>query len=245
MQVSLNTAVFLPQLEHSKSQLACLLDIDAWPIDNIEVRGEFFAPATKTQELEQIAKLCQKNNWGLYYSVPEELFLGDHFAPKLEKQLALAEKIGIKNLKYSLGHIDLLFSDAKLKQLHALLANSPINVTIENQPNVNGKLSAITQELAFDRSEKLSLGYTFDSGNWYWIDEDPTKAFLALRDQISVFHLKDIHAKQTVLLGKGDTDWQPMLKSLKTDVPVFLEYGTADLDELASQVQLVNRLLEN
>ena len=47
MQVSLNTAVFLPQLERSKSQLACLLAVDAWPIDNIEVRGEFFAPATK------------------------------------------------------------------------------------------------------------------------------------------------------------------------------------------------------
>ena len=46
-------------------------------------------------------------------------------------------------------------------------------------------------------------------------------------------------------LGKGDTDWQPMLKALKTDVPVFLEYGTADLDELAGQVELVNRLLEN
>lgn len=119
------------------------------------MRGEFFAPATKVWELEQIAKLCQKNNWGLYYSVPEELFLGDHFAPKLEQQLALAEKIGIKNLKYSLGHIDLLFSDAKLKRLHDLLANSPINVTIENQPNVNGKLSAITQELTFDRSENF------------------------------------------------------------------------------------------
>lgn len=245
MQVSLNTAVFLPQLERSKSQLACLLAVDAWPIDNIEVRGEFFAPATKVRELEQIAKLCQKNDWELYYSVPEELFLGDHFAPKLKQQLALAETIGIKNLKYSFGHIDLLFSDAKLKQLHDLLANSPVNVTIENQPNANGKLSAITQDLAFDRTEKLPLGYTFDSGNWYWINEDPTKAFLTLRDQISVFHLKDIHAKQTVLLGKGDTDWQPMLKALKADVPVFLEYGTADLDELASQVQLVNRLLEN
>ena len=57
MQVSLNTAVFLPQLERSKSQLACLLAVDAWPIDNIEVRGEFFAPATKVRELEQIAKL--------------------------------------------------------------------------------------------------------------------------------------------------------------------------------------------
>ena len=77
MQVSLNTAVFLPQLERSKSQLACLLAVDAWPIDNIEVRGEFFAPATKVRELEQIAKLCQKNDWELYYSVPEELFLGD------------------------------------------------------------------------------------------------------------------------------------------------------------------------
>ena len=160
MQVSLNTAVFLPQLERSKSQLACLLAVDAWPIDNIEVRGEFFAPATKVRELEQIAKLCQKNDWELYYSVPEELFLGDHFAPKLKQQLALAEKVGIKNLKYSFGHIDLLFSDAKLKQLHDLLANSPVNVTIENQPNANGKLSAITQDLAFDRTEKLPLGYT-------------------------------------------------------------------------------------
>ena len=67
-KVSLNTAVFLPQLERSKSQLACLLAVDAWPIDNIEVRGEFFAPATKVRELEQIAKLCQKRLGALLFS---------------------------------------------------------------------------------------------------------------------------------------------------------------------------------
>ena len=83
---------------------------------------------------------------------------------------------------------------------------------------------------------------------WYWIDEDPYKSFLGLYATRSVsFTFLKVYPCQTdrSLLGKGDTDWQPMLKALKTDVPVFLEYGTADLDELAGQVELVNRLLEN
>ncbi|MCR1900606.1 sugar phosphate isomerase/epimerase family protein [Ligilactobacillus apodemi] len=243
MQVSINTAVFLPQLEQHISQLECLQAIDGWPIENIEVRGEFFSLETKIQELTNIKSLCQKNTWNLYYSVPEELFLGDHFNPELEQQLALAEKLEIKNLKYSFGNFELLFSDQEFDKLQTLLNNSPITVTIENQPNSKGELATMLKNLELDQAEKLALGYTFDAGNWYWINENPNEAFQKLHDKINIFHLKDIKDHQTVLLGEGQTDWQPMIKALSPNIPIFLEYGTTDLEELQHEIKLVNHLL--
>lgn len=243
MNVSINTAIFLHDINNGKSQLDCLQQITNLPIETIEVRGELFVGNTKDKELAAIDQLCMDNNWNFFYSIPEQLFLTDHVNSNMKNYLEMAQKNHISQLKISLGDLWNI-TDKQLTALKSLLEQFKIVVTIENEPNDNGILENFETSLIRLKTAQVPLGYTFDSGNWYWIYESPSIAFKQLQDDITVFHLKDIKMKNTVMLGQGATNWEAMLRDLSHDVPVILEYDIPD-DQLESQIKLVNQLLSN
>ncbi|MYY93132.1 TIM barrel protein [Lactobacillus salivarius] len=240
MHLSINTAVFEDEIKKGKSQLECLERLPDKIIDSIEVRGEFFDEERVEEELEEISNLCEKNRWKLFYSVPQELFNSDGFNQDIENKIALAEKYNVSNLKYSLGHINVKNTD--INELNDILNNTFVNVTIENQPNDNGSLVEMKKALNYLNDNHIKLGYTFDSGNWYWINENPHVAFDELRENISVFHLKDIKSKNTMMLNNGDTDWRYMLNKLGENIPVFLEYGI-DENKIIDEMKKVEDVL--
>lgn len=240
MHLSINTAVFEDKIKKGKSQLECLERLPDKIIDSIEVRGEFFDEERVEEELEEISNLCEKNRWKLFYSVPQELFNSDGFNQDIENKIALAEKYNVSNLKYSLGHINVKNID--VNELNDILNNTSVNVTIENQPNDNGTLIEMKKAINYLNDNHIKLGYTFDSGNWYWIDENPHVAFDELRENISVFHLKDIKSKNTMMLNNGDTDWKYMLNKLGENIPVFLEYGI-DENKIIDEMEKVEDVL--
>lgn len=240
MHLSINTAVFEDEIKKGKSQLECLERLPDKIIDSIEVRGEFFDEERVEEELEEISNLCENNRWKLFYSVPQELFNSDGFNQDIENKIALAEKYNVSNLKYSLGHINVKNTD--INELNDILNNTSVNVTIENQPNDNGSLVEMKKALNYLNDNHIKLGYTFDSGNWYWIDENPHVAFDELRENISVFHLKDIKSKNTMMLNNGDTDWRYMLNKLGENIPVFLEYGI-DENKIIDEMEKVEDVL--
>lgn len=240
MHLSINTAVFEDEIKKGKSQLECLERLPDKIIDSIEVRGEFFDEERVEEELEEISNLCEKNRWKLFYSVPQELFNSDGFNQDIENKIALAEKYNVSNLKYSLGHINVKNTD--INELNDILNNTSVNVTIENQPNDNGSLVEMKKALNYLNDNHIKLGYTFDSGNWYWINETPHVAFDELRENISVFHLKDIKSKNTMMLNNGDTDWRYMLNKLGENIPVFLEYGI-DENKIIDEMKKVEDVL--
>lgn len=240
MHLSINTAVFEDEIKKGKSQLECLERLPDKIIDSIEVRGEFFDEERVEEELEEISNLCEKNRWKLFYSVPQELFNSDGFNQDIENKIALAEKYNVSHLKYSLGHINVKNTD--INELNDILNNTSVNVTIENQPNDNGSLVEMKKALNYLNDNHIKLGYTFDSGNWYWINENPHVAFDELRENISVFHLKDIKSKNTMMLNNGDTDWRYMLNKLGENIPVFLEYGI-DENKIIDEMKKVEDVL--
>ncbi|MCI6062573.1 MAG: xylose isomerase [Ligilactobacillus salivarius] len=240
MHLSINTAVFEDEIKKGKSQLECLERLPDKIIDSIEVRGEFFDEERVEEELEEISNLCEKNRWKLFYSVPQELFNSDGFNQDIENKIVLAEKYNVSNLKYSLGYINVKNID--INELNDILNNTSVNVTIENQPNDNGSLVEMKKALNYLNDNHIKLGYTFDSGNWYWIDENPHVAFDELRENISVFHLKDIKSKNTMMLNNGDTDWRYMLNKLGENIPVFLEYGI-DENKIIDEMEKVENVL--
>lgn len=240
MHLSINTAVFEDEIKKGKSQLECLERLPDKIIDSIEVRGEFFDEERVEEELEEISNLCEKNRWKLFYSVPQELFNSDGFNQDIENKIALAEKYNVSNLKYSLGHINV--KNVDVNELNDILNNTSVNVTIENQPNDNGSLVEMKKALNYLNDNHIKLGYTFDSGNWYWIDENPHVAFDELRENISVFHLKDIKSKNTMMLNNGDTDWRYMLNKLGENIPVFLEYEI-DENKIIDEMEKVEDVL--
>lgn len=243
MHVSVNTAVFLNEIQNGKSQLECLKQLVKFPIDNIEVRGELFNKDTQDKELTEIDSLCKNNNWKFFFSIPEQLFNDDQINSNLEEYLNLAAKHHISQLKISMGNSKDISSD-QLNDLTSLLNKYNVKVTIENQPNPDGILNTFIQQLNKLNSANVPLGYTFDSGNWYWINENPNDSFKKLLPNITVFHLKDIQDEQTVMLGKGATDWKPMLKDLNKQVPVFLEYDIPK-EKLNEQIKEVNDVLKD
>lgn len=240
MHLSINTAVFEDEIKKGKSQLECLERLPDKIIDSIEVRGEFFDEERVEEELEEISNLCEKNRWKLFYSVPQELFNSDGFNQDIENKIVLAEKYNVSNLKYSLGHINVKNTD--INELNDILNNTSVNVTIENQPNDNGSLVEMKKALNYLNDNHIKLGYTFDSGNWYWINENPHVAFDELRENISVFHLKNIKSKNTMMLNNGDTDWRYMLNKLGENIPVFLEYGI-DENKIIDEMKKVEDVL--
>lgn len=242
MQASINTAVFANEIQAGNSQLSYLEKLSDYPIDNIEVRGELFNKDTKDEELKDIYSLCKKKDWGFFYSVPEQLFKTNEVNPNIESHLKMAQKYHIENLKISLGDLSEVSAE-QLNSLKDLLNQYDIKVTIENEPNENGTLRNIVQQIIKLRELDIPLGYTFDSGNWYWIEEDPIDAFKNVSDAITVFHLKDIKDKETVMLNEGATDWKSLINNLSKDIPVFIEYETSE-QELPGQIKLVNDVLQ-
>lgn len=242
MKVSLNTAVFLDHLNEGESQLDCLknLPIPADDIDNIQVRGEFFKKENKDQELEGIKKICQENNWGLYYSVPEEFFKDGRINQSFADNLEMAKEHHLKFLKYFVGDVSGVNLD-DIAHVSNQLTEAGVQLTLENLSNATGKLEVVEKALSAIKMFK-NIGFTFDAGNWYWVDENPTTAFATLKDEITNYHLKDIKNKETVMLGEGSTDWKPMVTALSNDIPIFLEYAISD-KQMKHEVDLVNDVI--
>lgn len=242
MKVSINTAVFIDHLNDGMSQLESLKKLKNLEneIDNIQVRGEFFKD-DKDQELEEIKKICHENNWGLYYSVPEELFNDGVINPSIDKNLEMAQKNNLKYLKYFIGDVEEVKSE-DITNLDQKLVNYGVELTLENLSNDSGRLEKVQAGLKAVKNSK-NIGYTYDAGNWYWVNENPSVAFNKLKDQITNYHLKDIKNKETVMLGDGNTDWQPMILNLSEEIPIFLEYGIPD-DQIEHEVELVNSVID-
>lgn len=242
MKVSINTAVFVKHLNNGESQIACLQNLNkiANLIDSIQVRDEFFDLATKDKELEEIKSLCEKNNWNLYYSVPEDFFKDKKINPSFKENLTILKKHGIKYLKYFIGDATKIVPK-DIQEVENMLEESNINLTLENLSNKTGSLYYVKTALEAIKNMK-KIGFTFDAGNWYWVDENPNKAFSELKSQITNFHLKDIKNKDTTMLGNGNTDWTSMVENLDNTIPIFLEYEIPD-NQITDQIKLVNSVI--
>lgn len=243
MKVSVNTAIFVDRLNNGESQLSCLKSITNLKddIDNIQVRGEFFKDATKDAELEDIKRLCQKEEWGLYYSVPEQFFIDGHINPSLKENIEMAKKHDLKHLKYFVGDVANVSSE-EISQAAKMLKDAGVDLTLENLSNETGHMKTV--EKGLDAVKQFdNIGFTYDAGNWYWVDEKPEEAFSKLKERITNYHLKDIKNKETVMLGEGTTDWEPMILDLDPSIPIFLEYGIAD-DKIKQEFEKVNAVID-
>lgn len=132
MQASINTAVFLNQIQQGASQYQCLKQLVGEPLANVEVRGELFQGDTREVELDKIDQLCQKQSWDFYFSIPEELFTNGRLNQTIFDYLKLSERHHIRGLKISLGSFENLDENSLMK-LRTALRDSEVKVTVENQ----------------------------------------------------------------------------------------------------------------
>lgn len=240
-ELGINLLVYKEKLDQGIKQSALLKEIKKQGISLAEVRREYIKDQ---KELEDIAKTAKENEIKLYYSVPEKIIEEKLPNKNLRNYLEEAMIMKIQNVKFNIGSLDQI--DQKgAEKLKEILEDYDLTYTIENdQTKENGTFACAKKTLEQIYKYELPVGYTMDLGNWYWQKEDPNTTFEELKNQISIFHLKNIDFKdgkpETVMLEDGKIEWMDMIGQLDDDVKVFLEYPIME-DEIANQINTVKK----
>jgi sugar phosphate isomerase/epimerase len=240
-ELGINLLVYKEKLDQGIKQSALLKEIKKQGISLAEVRREYIKDQ---KELEDIAKTAKENEIKLYYSVPEKIIEEKLPNKNLRNYLEEAMIMKIQNVKFNIGSLDQI--DQKgAEKLKEILEDYDLTYTIENdQTKENGTFACTKKTLEQIYKYELPVGYTMDLGNWYWQKEDPNTTFEELKNQISIFHLKNIDFKdgklETVMLEDGKIEWMDMIGQLDDDVKVFLEYPIME-DEIVNQINTVKK----
>lgn len=240
-ELGINLLVYKEKLDQGIKQSALLKEIKKQGISLAGVRREYIKDQ---KELEDIAKTAKENEIKLYYSVPEKIIEEKLPNKNLRNYLEEAMIMKIQNVKFNIGSLDQI--DQKgAEKLKEILEDYDLTYTIENdQTKENGTFACTKKTLEQIYKYELPVGYTMDLGNWYWQKEDPNTTFEELKNQISIFHLKNIDFKdgkpETVMLEDGKIEWMDMIGQLDDDVKVFLEYPIME-DEIANQINTVKK----
>lgn len=228
MTLILNTAIFESEIKKGESQFTCikkyLNDSILKKINGIEFRMEYF-PQDYHQmknELHTIKTYLNKYNYVYMLSIPEQLYSNNILNVSLLSEIKKIQELSFDSIKVSCGDLNEITKEDKAQLIKI---TEHINLTIENQPNSFGKQHLIEDSLKKIKESNLPIGYTFDSGNWYWISEDPEEALYRLKNYITFFHLKSILNKDCRLLSDNDSSiWKNLITQLDSEIPVVLEY---------------------
>lgn len=229
MKKILNTAVFEEEIQNGRSQSECLTRFLSptllKELSGIELRLEFFTAASLSEEMLRIEAFAAEYGLDLLLSIPQPLFANGAVN---QKALAAIENMAVypfSNFKVSCGLLYPL-SDADACLLRSFFNDKAYTVSVENPPNEYGTVENVLATLKLLKEQHIKVGYTFDSGNWYWIQKDPVKAYNQLASQITIFHLKSIFAKETILLADPrNQTWKQLISQVPADIPVAFEYN--------------------
>lgn len=166
--------------------------------DGVEVRGELLSDAPT--ELRAIGALARERGLGLVYSSPEGLWsdAGCFDDAAVMRALDAARLLGAPRLKMSIGAYPASGAAAGdtaagFQRLARLLADSGVELVIENdQTESAGTLRALQCFFATAQAAGLTLGMTFDMGNWHWTGEDPLLAAEAFAARVCYVHCKGV-----------------------------------------------------
>ncbi|MDR3595925.1 sugar phosphate isomerase/epimerase [Clostridium sp.] len=239
-QLGINLLVFKNDLDNGREQEKILSDIGKLGVSIAEIRREYLK--SSNEELKEINKLAKELNIEIYYSVPEKIAFEKRINSNIKIYFEEAKQMGSTHIKFNIGDLENLDVDER-KKLEDIISYFNIKVTIENDQTLeNGNLKCVTNAIDFINTNSLSIGYTFDLGNWYWQNENPKNAFDILNSNITVFHLKNVNFldsnPSTTLLSEGKIDWKLMLNKLFKDVPVIIEYPIKKKDMLEEIAQI-------
>lgn len=239
-----NTLVFQAKINSGLKQVELFDDILSLGFNNIEPRREYFVDIDK--EIPEMRKAAESKNITLFYSVPDYIFLDDgELNPKIFEYFEEAKRLNVANVKMSIGNYRHF---SQLKQLN-FINDQPFNFTVENdQTQQSGTINKINQFLQDAKKAKLNIGYTFDLGNFRYVQESEVDAADTLGSYVTYIHLKNLAEQDgnfiVTSLDKGIIDWKSVVEKLPTGLPIGLEYPSSDVDEVLKDKQSIE-VLEN
>lgn len=229
-----NTLVFQAKINSGLKQVELFDDILSLGFKNIEPRREYFVDIDK--EIPEMRKAAESKNIKLFYSVPDYIFLDDgELNPKIFEYFEEAKRLNVANVKMSIGNYRHF---SQLKQLNF----------INDQTQQSGTINKINKFLQDAKQAKLNIGYTFDLGNFRYVQESEVDAAETLGSYVTYIHLKNLAEQDgnfiVTSLDKGIIDWRSVVEKLPTELPIGLEYPSSDVDEVLRDKQSIE-VLEN
>ncbi len=219
--------------------------------DGIEVRGELLRDTDS--ELPELAAVVRETGLACFYSSPDMLWDADgrFSATALELGVARAQALGASILKMSIGGFNAA-SAAGLADLEGRLRLQGLRLLIENdQTESAGTLSALQRFFEGLDTAGLTLGMTFDMGNWHWLGECPLQAAQALSPRVRYVHCKGVQRTPAhwvaVPLEASAAPWRAVFRAMPRGLPCAIEYPLIGDDLLAVTRGAVQQLrnLEN
>ena len=203
--------------------------------DGVEVRGELLVePDSELPAIAQAVPGLER-----VFSSPQPLCSEDGTLnlDALERGLDAARKLAARRLKMSIG-AGVGASPASLRALRDRLADAEIELLVENDQTADaGTLGALGRFLASADEQGLSLGMTFDIGNWHWTGECPLRAADVFATRVRYVHCKGVQRQPqrwvAVPLEDSAAPWRAVLRALPTGLPWAIEYPLAADDLLA------------
>ncbi|MFJ4456503.1 AP endonuclease [Pseudomonas sp. NPDC089392] len=186
--VSISLSSFGADFVRQRGQGQFLDLLAAAGVTRVELREELFASAPDTAALNAAMAALRLE---CLYSTPLELWTAQGVPdPLLVQKLEIAQALGAVALKVSLGHYHERCDVAALAAL--LPAHGPLLLVENDQTAQGGRIEPLQQ--FFQRADQhgLSLGMTFDIGNWQWQGEPARQAARQLGRWVRYVHCKAV-----------------------------------------------------
>lgn len=245
----INTLVYKKLLDtHKKKQSELFADVQRLGVSGIECRREYFIENGKPADLEHSGKQAARTGLNVFYSVPEKLFVNGDVTPGLEKYFQEGRILGAQSIKLNIGEPEGIGAD-DARKIGSLVDSYRIDVTIENDQTLeNGRLEFVSDTLRVLKNLNVPVGYTFDLGNWLWLNEDPEAAAKTAGRFATVFHMKNVSSAgglHTVPIDDGDIDWHQALYACPKSIPLVIEYPIDGTGAINRELNKVKKALTN
>ncbi len=215
--------------------------------DGVEVRSELLS--SNKSELSFIA---QKAEW-MYrvFSCAKPLFSpeGELLTENVQYGMECSELLRADVTKFSIGGGSRA-QYQQFKRLSSILGSKAKSVLIENdQSNTAGSIFHLKKFFEKSAEAGLSLGMTFDIGNWHWAGESPHHASVAFASKVTYVHTKGVYRQPgkwvAVPLSDSEAPWKTILDSLPSNIPWAIEYpliGDDLVDVTKREVELLRAI---
>jgi len=213
--------------------------------DGVEIRRELLDD-TALADLPALGRAVAQHQLHASYSVPDTLFCdGGEINPRITHYVEEARQLNAQRLKVALGG----FTGAlPCETLHALLADLPFELTVENDQTEQGRLAPSVAFFTAVREADLPISMTFDMGNWCWTGEDADQAAQQLAAQVGYVHVKAAvphnDSFRAIALDNADDHWRALLQTLPAQAPRGIEFPLEG-DDLTAVTRHYVSLLRN
>lgn len=223
----------------------------------LEVRQELMTPAD--YPLSSLKNVLDNLKLGCTFSAKVHVWNYEHCDKEgILKAFDIAEELGARLLKVSIGSLpsDQSLSRDELESVAERLKQSPVRLVVENdQTPEGGDIAVMEKALELLAEAGIDAGLTFDTGNWYWVGENPIDAARHLGSRVEYVHCKSIdivHDQPRVCQPRAPhlAAWSTLWTAFKPNTLRSIEFPLAQEDSpdlnhnalIASAHEFIGRL---